>query len=149
MNSASALREAEDYFHREIPITRAMGTRVTTSDEKQFVVEAPVASNSNHLRTGFGGSINAVATLAGYGLVWSALKGQGAHVVIAKSSIQFLRPIQQTIRAVCLRPGLEKWSAFQNLLARKGQASISLVVRVIERDEVAAEFKGIFVARLG
>jgi thioesterase domain-containing protein len=149
MSSEAVLQEAEDYLHREIPITRAMGVRVTTSDEKQFVVEAPVASNSNHLRTGFGGSINAVATLAGYGLVWSALKGQGAYVVVAKSSIQFLRPIQQTIRAVCLRPGFETWSAFQNRLVSKGQASISLAVSVIEQGEVAAEFKGIFVARLG
>ena len=149
MSSEAVLQEAEDYLHREIPITRAMGVRVTTADGKQFVVEAPVASNSNHLRTGFGGSINAVATLAGYGLVWSALKGKGAHVVVAKSSIQFRRPIRQTIRAVCLRPGLETWSAFQNRLVSKGQASISLPVSVIEQDEVAAEFKGIFVARLG
>ena len=149
MSSEAVLQEAEDYFHREIPITRAMGVRVTMSDEKQFVVEAPVASNSNHLRTGFGGSINAVATLAGYGLVWSALKGQDAHVVVAKSSIQFLRPIQQTIRAVCLHPGLETWSAFQDRLMSKGQAPISLTVSVIEGDEVAAKYEGIFVARLG
>ncbi|MEY2577213.1 MAG: hypothetical protein QOI49_37, partial [Verrucomicrobiota bacterium] len=44
-----------------------MGVRVVANDESGFVIEAPVAFNSNHLRTAFGGSINAVATLAAYG----------------------------------------------------------------------------------
>jgi len=149
MSSEAVLQQAEEYFHREIPITRAMGIRVTKSDEEQFIVEAPVALNSNHLRTGFGGSINAVTTLAGYGLLWSALQRQGVHIVVAESSIQFVRPIHQTIRAVCLRPEAEAWLAFHNRLESKGQASISLTVTVVEEGKVSAEFKGIFVARSG
>jgi thioesterase domain-containing protein len=61
------LRAAEKFLHEQIPITRAMGLRVVANDGNGFVVEAPVALNSNHLRTAFGGSINAVATLAAYG----------------------------------------------------------------------------------
>ena len=69
--------EAEQYFHQQIPITRAMGVRVVAHDESQFVVEAPVTLNFNHLGTAFGGSINAVATLAAYGLLWLELREQG------------------------------------------------------------------------
>ncbi len=65
MSAIDTLREAENYFHDQIPLTRAMGLRVVACDQNQFVVEAPVSLNSNHLQTAFGGSINAVATLAG------------------------------------------------------------------------------------
>src|SRR2546423_4037907 len=101
------LGAVEQFLHEQIPITRAMGLRVVGNDENGFTVEAPVALNSNHLRTAFGGSINAVATLAGYGFLWMELNDAAAHVVVAESSIKFLRPVRETIRATCLRPDAE------------------------------------------
>jgi thioesterase domain-containing protein len=141
------LRAAERFFHEQIPITRAMGLRVIAHDEKGFVVEAPVALNLNHLRTGFGGSINAVATLAAYGLLWLELNDQAVHVVVAESSIRFLRPVRETIRALCLRPAPAELAAFRTQFAAKGKARIALRVKVIEAGETAAEFEGTFVAR--
>jgi thioesterase domain-containing protein len=141
--------EAEQYFHQQIPLTRAMGVRVVADDEKGFVIEAPVALNSNHLRTAFGGSINAVATLAAYGLLWLELRRPAAHVVVAESAIRFLRPVRETIQAICLRPERTEWAAFQTRFAEKGKARITLRVSVVEGGETAAEFEGIFVARAG
>jgi thioesterase domain-containing protein len=149
MSSAPTLPEVEKYFHQQIPITRAMGVRVVAHDESQFVVEAPVALNSNHLGTAFGGSINAVATLAAYGLLWLELREQAAHVVVAESSIRFLRPVRETIRAICPRPNPEEWAAFQARFSEKGKARLTLRVNVVEGDQTAAEFEGIFVARAG
>lgn len=143
----SALRQAQAYFHEEIPITRAMGVRVVANDESGFVIEAPVAFNSNHLRTAFGGSINAVATLAAYGFLWLELNDASVHVVVAESSIRFLRPVRETIRAVCLRPAAEELAAFRSQFKAKGKARITLRVNVIEGGETAAEFEGSFVAR--
>jgi thioesterase domain-containing protein len=111
------------------------------------VVEAPVALNSNHLRTAFGGSINALATLAAYGFLWLGLRQGGVHVVVAESSIRFLRPVRETIRASCSRPGREEWAAFQARLSEKGTARIALRATVTEKGETAAEFAGAFVAR--
>jgi thioesterase domain-containing protein len=142
-----ALRQAQAYFHEEIPITRAMGVRVVANDESGFVIEAPVALNSNHLRTAFGGSINAVATLAAYGFLWLELNDASVHVVVAESSIRFLRPVRETIRAVCLRPAAEELAAFRSQFKAKGKARITLRVNVIEGGETAAEFEGSFVAR--
>jgi thioesterase domain-containing protein len=139
--------EAEEYFHQQIPITRAMGVRVVAHDENQFIVEAPVALNSNHLRTAFGGSINAVATLAAYGLLWLGLRDYAVHVVVAESAIRFLRPVRETIRAICLRPEHDEWAAFQTRFAEKHKAHITLRVNVMEAGQTAAEFEGIFVAR--
>jgi thioesterase domain-containing protein len=139
--------EAEKYFHEQIPITRAMGVRVVAHDENGFVIEAPVALNSNHLRTAFGGSINAVATLAAYGLLWLELRDPAVHVVVAESSIRFLRPVLETIRAICLRPNAQEWTAFRTRFAEKGKARITLHVNVVEEGQTAAEFEGIFVTR--
>lgn len=147
MASADALLEAEKYFHEQIPITRAIGVRVVANDESRFVIEAPVALNSNHLRTAFGGSINAVATLAAYGFLWLELSDATAHVVVAESSIRFLRPVRETIRAICLRPAGEELAAFRSQFAAKQKARITLRVNVIEAGETAAEFEGTFVAR--
>ena len=113
--------EAERYFHQQIPITRAMGVRVVAHDENGFVIEAPVALNSNHLRTAFGGSINSVATLAAYGLLWLELRQPAAHVVVAESSIRFLRPVRDTIRAICLGPSQPTGLRFRPDLPRRAR----------------------------
>ena len=146
MKTAEELRAAEEFFHANIPLTRVMGVRVIAYDEREFVVIAPVALNYNHLHTAFGGSINAVATLAGYGLVWMELRGIVAHVVIAESSIRFLQPVRQTIRAVCKKPDARELAAFLETLRAKGKAKIALHVRVEEDGGRAAEFHGVFVA---
>src|SRR5205809_4154354 len=132
------LLEAEKFLHEQIPITRAMGLRVVRSDESGLTVEAPVALNSNHLRTAFGGSINAVATLAAYGFLWMELNDAAAHVVVAESSIRFLRPVRETIRATCLRPDVNSLSTFRNQFTEKRKARITLRVDVREADETAA-----------
>jgi thioesterase domain-containing protein len=142
-----ALLQAEKFLHEQIPITRAMGLRVVANDEAGFAVEAPVALNSNHLKTAFGGSINAVATLAAYGFLWMELNEAAAHVVVAESSIKFLRPVRETIRAVCARPDPNTLAAFRARFAEKGKAQIALRVDVTEGGETAADFEGRFVAR--
>jgi thioesterase domain-containing protein len=143
----SALRKIQAYFHEQIPITREMGVRVIANDENGFVIEAPVALNSNHLRTAFGGSINAVATLAAYGFLWLELNDASVHVVVAESSIRFLRPVRETIRAICRRHAAGELAEFRSQFAAKRKARIALRVNVVEEDETAAEFEGVFVAR--
>ncbi|MFL6521124.1 MAG: YiiD C-terminal domain-containing protein [Chthoniobacterales bacterium] len=147
MDRSETLARAEKFLHEQIPITRAMGLRVVANDKNGFVVEAPVALNSNHLRTAFGGSINAVATLAAYGFLWMELNEAAAHVVVAESSIRFLRPVRETIRATCCRPDAKPLAAFRDQFAAKRSARITLRVHVTEAGETAAEFEGRFVAR--
>src|ERR1044072_569216 len=147
MDPRAALLEAEKFLHEQIPLTRAMGLRVVVDDDAGFTVEAPVALNSNHLRTAFGGSINAVATLAAYSFLWVELNDTAAHVVVAQSSIRFLRPVRETIRAKCRRPDKESLDRFRNDFDEKRKARITLRVHVTEGGEIAAEFEGRFVAR--
>lgn len=140
-----AFRDVEQFFHERIPLTRAMGLRVLWNARNVVALEAPVALNHNHLHAAFGGSINAVATLAGYGMLWLEL-GETAQLVISASSIRFLQPVRETIRAVCLQPVHERMQAFRNEFEQNGKARIALTVRVEEDDRLAAEFEGTFVA---
>ena len=139
------LRAMEEFLHLRIPLTRAMGVRVGPDATHRFAIEAPVSLNHNHLRTAFGGSINAVATLAGYGFLWLELR-ETAHVVIADSSIRFLRPINEMIRAICLPPRDPDWREFRATFQEKGKARVSLRVSVEEKGISAAEFEGLFFA---
>ena len=95
MSNAQQLRETEEFFHQQIPITRAMGVRVAAYDGQQFTLVAPIALNFNHLGTAFGGSLSAVATLAGYGLLWLELRDRTCHLVIRQSSLSFRRPVRK------------------------------------------------------
>ena len=66
-----------------------MKVRVASWDEERLVLTAPLAPNHNHLNTAFGGSLSAMATLAGYAMIWLEL-GQGdGHVVIRDSAMRF------------------------------------------------------------
>jgi thioesterase domain-containing protein len=140
------LRETEAFFHRVIPLTRAMGVRVISYDGKALVLEAPLAPNHNHLGTAFGGSLTAMATLAGYGLLWLELGDPGAHVVIRESSAVFRRPVLKSIRAVGHRPPAEDLLRFREEFARNGKARLTIKVTIEEDDTAAMEFLGTFVA---
>jgi thioesterase domain-containing protein len=145
-HSADQLRDAERFLHEKIPLTRAMGVRVVADEEGAFSVEAPVALNYNHLHTAFGGSINAVATLAGYAFLWLELRDTSVEIVVAESTIRFRAPVRETIRAVCRRPEAETLISLKAALAEKGKARIALQVAVEENATIAAEFNGTFVA---
>ena len=140
------LCEAERFLHEKIPLTRAMGVRVVRHADGAFAIEAPVALNYNHLHTAFGGSINAVATLAGYAFLWLELRAADVEIVVAESTIRFRAPVRETIRAICRQPDAETLAAFKATLAEKGKARIALHVAVEENATTAAEFAGTFVA---
>jgi thioesterase domain-containing protein len=141
------LRRLEAFLHEKIPLTRAMGARVV-ADPSGFAIEAPVALNYNHLHTAFGGSINAVATLAAYAFVWLRIQDEQTHVVVRESSIRFVRPIREMIRARCEPPPTDELNAFHTALQSKGKARLQLRV-LVEQEGVAAEFVGTFVASRG
>ncbi|MFN2476183.1 MAG: YiiD C-terminal domain-containing protein [Chthoniobacterales bacterium] len=122
-----------------------MGVRVVPADGG-FAIEAPVEPNHNHLQTAFGGSVNAVATLTGYTLLWLELRDRDASIVVRESSIRFLRPIRETIRALCAPVTSANLAAFRETLSREGKAHFAVQVGVEEHGEIAAEFHGIFVA---
>lgn len=146
MTALEPLVAAERFLHEQIPLTLTMGLRVIAQEAGRFALEAPVTPNRNHLHTAFGGSINALAILAGYGLLWLELRDTAAHVVVAQSSMRFLHPVRETIRALCEPPAPWEIAELKATLRAKGKARITLRVRVEENGMLAAALEGVFVA---
>lgn len=144
--SESSCQIVEELFYQQIPLTRAMGVRVVACGDEEFVLTAPLAANHNHLGTAFGGSLSALATLAGYGFLWSWLGDHELHIVIRESSIRYLRPVHGEIRAICTAPAGHELARFKSALLDKGKARIRLDVRVVHGDVVCVDFTGEYVA---
>lgn len=140
------LRETEAYLHEQIPLTRAMGVTLESWDGVRLVLQAPLEPNHNHLGTAFGGSLSALATLAGYSLVWLMLGDREAHVVVRDSHIRYRHPVRHLLRAECTRPDDETMQAFRHQFAETGRARLSLPVILQEEGKVCVEFEGSFVA---
>ena len=146
MISAAELRTIEEFFHQQIPLTRAMALRVEAYDGIQLVVTAPLALNHNHLGTAFGGSLASMGMIAGYGLVWLMLGKREGRVVVRDSSIHFRRPVRGLLRAVCRRPDDATVAEFLKKFATERNAHLRLEVTIEQDGRAAVQFEGTFVA---
>lgn len=144
--SEDSLHETETFLHDQIPLTRAMGVEVRSWDGQELCIAAPLEPNHNHLGTAFGGSLSALATLAGYSLLWLLLGDREAHIVIRESSMRYRHPVRGELRALCRHPGDEAWQAFHAQFTSSGKARLTLQVEIVEDDRVCVEFEGVFVA---
>ena len=143
---SAALFETERFLHEQIPLTKAMGVTVESYDGAQLILTAPLAPNHNHLGTAFGGSLSALATLAGYAMLWLQLGDRQAHIVIRESTIRYRHPVRGALRAICLRPDDVAWTAFLTTFAATGKARINLQVHINHDQQTCVEFEGEFVA---
>ncbi len=143
---AADLKEIEEFFHQQIPLTRAMALHVEAYDGAQLVLTAPLALNHNHLGTAFGGSLAAMGMVAGYGLVWLMLGKREGHVVVRDSSIHFRRPVRGILRAICRRPDEATVADFLRKFATERNAHLLLDVTIENDGRVAVQFEGTFVA---
>ncbi len=138
------------FLHEQIPLTRAMELRAAEASSERLVLEAPLAPNRNHLGTAFGGSLQALPTLACYGALWMTLREAGldGHVVVKRSHATFHEPVSGKLRAVCERPSAAESAAFLSQLKRHGKARMELEATVegTAPDKPAVKFSGSFVA---
>src|SRR5690606_21258471 len=123
-----------------------MQERVEEMREDALVLHAPLAPIRNHIGTVFGGSLNALATLACWGLVWLALHGRGAHIVIHEGRMKFARPATAEFSARCRLPAAADLQDLAAQLERRGRARIALTADVECRGQVVASFEGVFAA---
>jgi thioesterase domain-containing protein len=139
-------QQLETLLHEEIPLTRALGIRAASYDGRCLALSAPLAPNVNHKSTAFGGSLYSLAVVCGWGLIHLKLTEAGLHkhIVIQESSIRYLRPVSDDMRAACCVDGaaLER---FMRTLHRHDRARLDLKVTVSHDSEPAVEFSGRYV----
>lgn len=132
----------------EIPVTQHLGLEVVEHDINGLILAAPLAKNVNHEGTAFAGSVNAVATLAGWGWVWLALRqsGHDGHVVLQDSTIRYLRPIDSDFTARCIPAESADIARLLAGMTRHRRGRVSLAIEIRTGATLAATFRGRYVA---
>jgi thioesterase domain-containing protein len=142
------LIDLQNTLHEEIPVTQAMGLQVAWCEPSYVTLKAPLKANINHKNTVFGGSLNSLATLAAWSMLWVILREAKieAEIVIQDSSVDYLLPVTGDFSATCRCPDPITLSRFMNMLSRKGIARIELCADIYQGDKLALSFKGRYVA---
>ncbi|HKT30893.1 MAG TPA: YiiD C-terminal domain-containing protein [Gammaproteobacteria bacterium] len=135
------------YLYTHIPLVRHMQLRVDNWDASGLTLSAALAANLNHEGTAFGGSLESLAMLACWGLVWLLLEHEPAvHIVVAESRMQFLRPVTDTLIAHCALPEPAARQTFFDTLERRNRARFELQAEIRQAHIVCAKFAGRFAA---
>ena len=144
------IQELEQTLHADIPITKQLGITVLCYEDETLTLSAPLEANINHKGTAFAGSINAVTTLAGWGLLWLLLQEAqlSARIVIQESTIRYRHPITQNMLATCRKPASAHLEPFFLLLQRRGMARLELQAHIWQGAHLAVEFSGRYVVSM-
>jgi len=142
------LRALRTKLRRDMPITRALGLRVLGREGAGLVLTSPLAPNINHKGTAFAGSLNATATLAGWGTIWLVLREHGitSHVVIQDSAVHYFRPVTGDFTARCKAPSASAIERLVKSVVKKGRGRIALDVMISDAAGDAVRFHGRYVA---
>ena len=145
------LRALRAKLRRDMPITKALGLRVVGQEGGGLVLSSPLGPNINHKGTAFAGSLNATATLAGWGTIWLLLREHGirSHVVIQDSTVHYFRPVTGDFTARCRAPAAAAVERLVSAVRRRGRGRIALDVLVADDTGDAVSFHGRYVAMLG
>jgi thioesterase domain-containing protein len=135
---------------RHIPLAAAMQVEIRRLDDRGLQVAAPLAPNRNHVGTAFGGSLQGLATLAGWGVTLVTAGQHGSvQVVVRECRMRFLSPVEGTLVANASWPDAAATAAFRARLAAAGRARLVVDVDIgSPGEDAAARFSGEFVARL-
>jgi thioesterase domain-containing protein len=144
-------RRLGELWAEGIPLAGAMGVEIRRLDERVLEIAAPLEPNRNHMGTAFGGSLQGLATLAGWGITLIAAgESEWRHVMIRNSRMQFLTPVSGELLASAPLPSAGAVAAFRGALAQRGRARLSVAVAIRgPGDSVAARFVGEFMALTG
>lgn len=142
-------KRLQAYLNEHIPITQAMGIQVEAASLEKIILSAPILNNINHKKTVFGGSLHAAATLACWSLLHVNLEKLSDHhfeIVITKSEVDFLAPVDADFQIECSLPEKESWARFIKMLFSKGKARISLSASIHHKGKLCVDYRGTFAA---
>lgn len=135
----------EKLLIEQIPITQSMQIRILQADLENVELTCPLEPNHNHIGTAFGGSLSNIMILAAYCRLFIMIGGHG-HVLLKNSSMEFLKPVNEDLRIVCLKPDEISSDGFLKTYKKKNRAKIMLTSEVRLKDgSVAARMKAEFV----
>ena len=130
----------------DIPLARHIGVRVLDFDGASLLLAAPLAANSNHKGTAFGGSLFSLAVLAGWALLTAKLRERGidGELVIQDSRISYLAPVTGELTARAVLPAGPELERFMRAVDRYRKGRIHLHVSIEHAGREAVHFEGNF-----
>ncbi|MBZ9611221.1 bifunctional GNAT family N-acetyltransferase/hotdog fold thioesterase [Rheinheimera maricola] len=131
-------------WQQTIPLSQYMQIDITSFDGNTLYCSAPLAPNINLHQTMFAGSIYALATLTGWGMLYLQLQALGLNgdQVLADGSIKYLRPVSQQPQARC---ALQNCNGELTMLSQGVKVRQRIKVDILSGAELAAEFHGSYV----
>jgi thioesterase domain-containing protein len=138
--NAAPVTDLQHRIHDAIPLSRAMGFRITELGDTRIAVEAPLGPNINIHGTGFAGSLYALGILTAWGLAAHLIDraGLAAELVVAEANIRYRAPVRTDISCRCEVDDAAA-AAFVGDLATTGRARLVLEVAVGEGPAAAIE----------
>lgn len=140
------LDEITAYLHAHIPITGALGAAAVLWDGERLRLAAPLAPNLNHRGTAFGGSMSALAVLAGWGVLHLGLRARGVdgRLVVQRSAMEFLAPADGDFSATAALPPRDAWRRFLATYERHGRARVAVSTEVACASGIVAAHEGTY-----
>lgn len=135
----------------QIPLSKAMGLKVESASASRGVIfNLPLKPNRNHKNTAFGGTLVAAQALACWAwlMVFLNKKELDGEVVIQRQTGEFLHPVPRNFKVHVCPPSAQSQKQFLLALRKKRKARIEIYAEIICKDQLAASFRGEYVAVL-
>lgn len=135
------------FLHSNIPLTAALGARVTFAQDGRVRIQAPLDPNLNHHGTAFGGSLAVMGILAGWVVLHHGLHEAGieASLVVRHTEADYLLPVTGELVA-CSELPPQAWAGFVEQLRRGRRARIEVTSVLRSGDVDAVNARGTYVA---
>lgn len=150
INTTDPITRLEHLIFEKIPVTKHLHFRLHLDEHRLPILEVPLQPNINHLGTAFGGSLNMLCTIEGWGYVNLLLEDLKfkADILIQKSKMLFISPVEDDFYVTCRKPDQTKLNMFVTTFQRFGKARIPIMCYVHEkrRPDIAARFNGVYAA---
>lgn len=140
--------QLQRYIHDHIPLSATMGIEVIEASPHKVILKAPLALNTNHKKTAFGGSLHAIATLSCWSLIYLHLEDYPSptEIVISHSDVKYLAPVHDDFTAECHLEDLKSLDHFEEVLSKKGKSRLKLKAQIHQNGKLALDYNGDFVA---
>lgn len=150
MSREDALARLERFMLGNVPLAEATGAHFAAYDGRTLNVNAPLAPNSNHHGTAFGGSLYVVALAAGWALVHLLITQAGLDgaIYVQHAEADYRRPVTGDLDARAQAPARDALQRFLTALELRRRARIGITATIGGEREPAFTLHARFVARL-